>query len=426
VDTLQAFENSMNTRLKIPSPPPLSDEHGLSGARLAAGRPRLVTSNPAAARSPQPSSRSTTERLSEDRSATSVRPLSASWLLQYACAEMADFAPTLAELGARALLRDATADTTSPIAGTEARTEFAAVDSLTLRAPVHGPEGEVLAYVEIVPMDIQLPESWHAALRAIARRIAGALSERSFRYRYREAWVVAAQSCDKPDTTIVVATDGGDQIIGANRNARELLRSAGQQLLSPLPFSQIFDAPEPPSSARPGSDAPTQLCSVHDGAAWCALITPPSIISSSAPQRPVGPEEVADHTRPRLELVSYLMRREPSRPVKGALPLRMLRRMREYIDRNLNEPISLDDMAHVVGISTSHFSRSFRKAVGLTPHDYIVRRRVARAQQLLLNTELRLADIALQAGFSDQSHFTRRFREHLGMPPQVYRLHYRS
>ena len=96
-------------------------------------------------------------------------------------------------------------------------------------------------------------------------------------------------------------------------------------------------------------------------------------------------------------------------------------RVREYVDAHLDSRLDVDALARIVGMSVSQFSRSFRKAVGLPPHTYVVQCRVMRAQELLATTQLPLIEIALTIGFSDQAHFSRRFHELTGVPPGVFR-----
>ena len=108
-------------------------------------------------------------------------------------------------------------------------------------------------------------------------------------------------------------------------------------------------------------------------------------------------------------------------PVRGGLPPRALRRVREYVEANLAANISIQMLAGVAGVSMYHFARAFKHSEGITPHGYLVRCRVRRAQQLLAETQMSLAQIARAAGFSDQSHCARRFREELGVTPSSYR-----
>jgi transcriptional regulator GlxA family with amidase domain len=76
-------------------------------------------------------------------------------------------------------------------------------------------------------------------------------------------------------------------------------------------------------------------------------------------------------------------------------------------------------------MSTSHFSRSFRNSLGLPPHGYVMHRRLLRAQEMLVQTDLAMAQIALTTGFSDQSHFCRRFHEFSGLSPRAFRAQHR-
>jgi AraC family transcriptional regulator len=107
--------------------------------------------------------------------------------------------------------------------------------------------------------------------------------------------------------------------------------------------------------------------------------------------------------------------------IRGGLPPRVVRRLREHIDANIDQRISVDALAQLANLSVCYFVRAFKQSVGLTPHDYLIRRRVERAMELLSETELSLSEIALAAGFADQSHCARRFRQHVGMSPRDYR-----
>jgi len=107
--------------------------------------------------------------------------------------------------------------------------------------------------------------------------------------------------------------------------------------------------------------------------------------------------------------------------IRGGLPPRALRRVREFIETHLEQTISIQALAATAGLSMYHFARAFKQSEGMTPHDYLVQCRVRRARDLLADTDLPLSEIALAAGFADQSHCARRFREHVGVTPSSYR-----
>jgi AraC family transcriptional regulator len=107
----------------------------------------------------------------------------------------------------------------------------------------------------------------------------------------------------------------------------------------------------------------------------------------------------------------------------GVLPHRKLRTVIEYIMENLEGSPTLEQMAAVVHISPYHFARQFKAATGLPPHQYVVARRVERAQHLLrAHDELGLADVALRVGFSDQSQFSLHFKRIVGVTPRQFRI----
>ncbi len=83
--------------------------------------------------------------------------------------------------------------------------------------------------------------------------------------------------------------------------------------------------------------------------------------------------------------------------------------------------LSIDEMARSLHISKYHFIRRFKQAVGLTPHQFQIQNRVRKAQHML-NDVASIAEVALIAGFCDQSHFVRYFERYVGLTPTVYRL----
>jgi AraC family transcriptional regulator len=124
-------------------------------------------------------------------------------------------------------------------------------------------------------------------------------------------------------------------------------------------------------------------------------------------------------------IVHLLKQHSTSKPnirdYEDGLPKRKLNQALEYINSHLDQEIRLADIAEAVGISQYYFSRLFKQSTGLTPHQYLVRRRLEKAKILLTSTDLAIAQIAQQIGFASQSHFTTLFRKHTGVTPKAYR-----
>ena len=105
----------------------------------------------------------------------------------------------------------------------------------------------------------------------------------------------------------------------------------------------------------------------------------------------------------------------------SGLPRYKLRRVVAYIDARLGSPISLDDLANVAGVSRFHFHRQFRKSVGVTPREYVLRARIERAKGLLTESDLTVGEVSGAVGFADQSHFSNIFRRLTAMTPRSFR-----
>lgn len=113
---------------------------------------------------------------------------------------------------------------------------------------------------------------------------------------------------------------------------------------------------------------------------------------------------------------------EPAAGVyRGGLTSRQVRIVTDYVESRLAEPVDLVALAGVAGLSPSHFHRAFRLTMGAPPHRWLKKRRIRRAQELMLNPGKSLADIAVETGFSDQSHFTRVFAKEMGASPGAWR-----
>lgn len=120
--------------------------------------------------------------------------------------------------------------------------------------------------------------------------------------------------------------------------------------------------------------------------------------------------------------------REPfveDRTSGGGLSPRQLKLVRELIASRLAEPEShspsLDEMAMEVNLSVYHFAREFRRTLGRTPHAYVLRQRLEKAQSLLAQSEMLVAEVGRRTGFSSPAHFAHRFRLEIGVAPSNYR-----
>jgi AraC-like DNA-binding protein len=105
----------------------------------------------------------------------------------------------------------------------------------------------------------------------------------------------------------------------------------------------------------------------------------------------------------------------------GKLAPWRLKRAIDYVEARLDEPVSLADIASSAGLTRMHFAAQFRTATGFRPHEYLLRRRIERAQQMLVATGMSLVDVALSVGFQTQSHFTSVFKRYAGQPPRAWR-----
>jgi len=121
-------------------------------------------------------------------------------------------------------------------------------------------------------------------------------------------------------------------------------------------------------------------------------------------------------------LAVHLLRQHTTLPHR-ALPAQhdqltdRLRRILEFIDTHLHQRLTLADIAAEVHLSPYHLTRSFKQAMGLSLHQYVIKRRVERGFHLLESGDYTIAEVAWLVGFADHSHFTRHFKHQYGIPP---------
>jgi AraC family transcriptional regulator len=117
----------------------------------------------------------------------------------------------------------------------------------------------------------------------------------------------------------------------------------------------------------------------------------------------------------------YAVRHCSAQTYRGGLGCARLRRVKEFVDAKMEDELTLCEMAQSVELSTSHFSRMFRKSTGESPHHFVLRHRVERAKEMLRAAETRVLDVAVACGFKTQQHFARVFRRMCGVSPTEYR-----
>jgi AraC-like DNA-binding protein len=213
---------------------------------------------------------------------------------------------------------------------------------------------------------------------------------------------------------MLIAVDRDRRIIGADRVGRKVLSHWGSQLHEDL--RNVFEPNDALLAPKYHGDVRTQVRPLAGGEPRAAIVTPPQISSALRLYH-----DGEDFIRPRLDTLATARFMPITAKARGGLPPATLRRLREYIDSHLDQTIDVGTLAAAAGLSTFHFARAFKQSEGTTPHDFVLKRRIAKARELLSRPDLSLSEIAVAAGFADQSHFTRRFHEIVGMSPGQFR-----
>jgi AraC-like DNA-binding protein/PAS domain-containing protein len=283
-------------------------------------------------------------------------------------------------------------------------------------APIFDGDGKLAAILDVSSLDPELSEQSHALTGALTEASARAIEERCFRERFHRDWVIAVAPPDSAAAASLIAVDRDHRIVGADRSARKLLSRKHHSLEKAVSLWTVFERDDALFRHKSRDDVPTRLVLAGTAELWPALITPPeSVFGRSYSQ------SSSLHSRPRSDMIGSLPQLVSPSQARGGLPPRTLRRVHEYIEAHLEESVDLETLAAAAGLSVFHFARAFKQSEGVTPHSYLLQRRIERAQELLTGTNLSLAEIALGTGFSDQSHFARHFRERVGVAPSAFR-----
>src|SRR6267154_1473966 len=285
-------------------------------------------------------------------------------------------------------------------------------------APLFNVDGTLMGVLDVSGIDPGLSEHAHVLTGVLTLNSARAITERFFRQRFRRQWIVAAALPETDALGMLLAVDEDQRIVGADRVARRTLLLDDRKLEAGIDLWTIFERDIEQFRRKEGPDIPTQLIVAGSNETCPALITPPESISTAWR----NPAMAGLHARPRLDSVTTIAKMAREQAASGKISASAVRRVKEYVEAHLSQSVDLAQMAGVAGLSVSHFAREFRQATGLTPHYYLTRRRVERAQELLANSGSHLSDIASAVGFFDQSHMARHFRQILGTTPRKFRL----
>jgi AraC family transcriptional regulator len=124
-------------------------------------------------------------------------------------------------------------------------------------------------------------------------------------------------------------------------------------------------------------------------------------------------------------LTSRYARDDGQQESGGGLTACRLRRVLHFIDDNLADDVRLDVLADIAGLSQHRFAHNFKRAVGLPPHQFVIRRRLALAKPMLRDTNDTIASVTYALGFGSPSRFTYLFRRETGVTPSRYRASFR-
>jgi len=288
-------------------------------------------------------------------------------------------------------------------------------------APVFGVDGRLMAVLDVSAIDSERSERAHALTGPLTVRSAHAIEERFFREQFRREWIIAVAPPEGGAPGMLLAIDGNQRIVGANRGARRSLLLDDRGLQAGISLWTIFERDLDLFRGKDRTDIFKRLLLAGSNDSRSALVTPPHQIAGTSN----NPTDINLHTRPRLDSIDTLLKLPPASHAHGGLPAGTMRRVREYVHVHLSESINLAMLAAVAGLSMHHFAREFKQSFGVTPHHYLTQKRVERAQEMLAQTELSLSEIAYATGFSDQSHLARHFRHMLGTTPREFRWSHR-
>jgi AraC-like DNA-binding protein len=285
-------------------------------------------------------------------------------------------------------------------------------------APIFDGNGELLGVLDVSSIDPTLSEHAHALAGSLTVASARAIEERLFRKQFCREWIIAVGPPDASGSAMLIAVDRDQAIVGADRNAHLVLSRHGNgRPARNVSLWTLFERNNALFRYMDRGDIRGEVRPQGSNELWPVLVTPPEL--ALARWSPAESEEL--RLRPRLDtLAATRFMPKPSR-ARGGLAPAALRRIRDYVDSHLEQNIDLESLAATAELSLFHFARTFKQSEGTTPHAFVLERRLARARELLTQTDLPLSEVAFAVGFADQSHLTRRFRQVIGVSPGQFR-----
>jgi AraC-like DNA-binding protein len=160
---------------------------------------------------------------------------------------------------------------------------------------------------------------------------------------------------------------------------------------------------------------------IDDGGSWIQSVI--GLLDVATRQLQSSKEAAQSAIEQATSLLQERMRprsRGGSRASVGLLAWQV-RKVQEYVDAHIAGRVLVSDLCAVVKLSEAHFSRLFTRAFGLTPHAFVLQRRMELATRLMLESTGSLTDIALCCGFTDQAHLCKHFRRSMGVSPAAWR-----
>ena len=249
------------------------------------------------------------------------------------------------------------------------------------------------------------------------------------RLRVEDAFLVSLKLHDYPDCELwehgkcIMKRDvraGATYLYDLKRDPRYVIDKPFHSMFFYVPRSALDSISEQSGARRVGQLA-CELGVGHDD----AIVRQIGASFLEGLRRPAETNQLfVDHMM--LALTAHVAQtygglQRPAELARGGLASWQVKRACEKLESDLGGKISLEQIAADFDLSVSHFSRAFRVSTGLPPHQWLLRQRVNTAKQLMSVRDLPLSEIAISAGFANQSHFTRVFSSAVGVSPAAWR-----